>query len=711
MERLLRVLILEDVPTDAELAERELRRAGIPFTSRRVDTEADFRAALDEFQPDVILADYSLPQFDAMGALRILRDRASDVPLILVTGSQGEEVAVECIKAGAADYILKSSLTRLPTAVQNALERRELERARRRAEEELRYQFTRMHLLNRVVRAIAERQDVRSILEVTLQYLEDHLPVDYAGITGYDAVTQTFQVLHRGARSRALAEALGTDPGADVVADPAVFRRILEEKVLSIPDLSPDTPLQQKLVQAGIHSGVFVLLTVADRPFGVLAVYRQAAYGFSPADLNFLQALGEHVSLAVQHARILEDLRRAYEDLRQTQRVVMQQERLRALGQMASGIVHDINNALSPILGYVELLLETEPDLNERVRRQLEIVKTAAADIAQIVARIREFYRSRGADEPLFPVDLNRVAEQAVDLTRPRWRDVPQERGVVVEVRTELEPGLPTVLGLEGEIREAIVNLVLNAVDAMPQGGVLTIRTYKQADRVVLEVQDTGVGMDEETRRRCLEPFFTTKGRAGTGLGLAVVYGVMQRHEGDIQVESELGQGTTVRLVFPLPTTGAVPARSRLEESTPLDRPLHVLVIDDEPLLRELMKELLQSDGHRVEVADGGQAGLEAFRTALARGAPFDVVITDLGMPYVDGRAVAQAVKQESPATPVILMTGWGTRLRAETPVPTAVDCVLEKPPKLHEVRRVLRRVFRPGGRDGEAGPVVLGTS
>ncbi len=702
MDRLLRILILEDVLTDAELAEWELRRAGIPFTSRRVDTEADFQAALDEFQPDVILADYSLPQFNAMEALRILRDRASDVPLILVTGSQGEEVAVECIKAGAADYILKSSLTRLPTAVQNALERRELERARRRAEEELRYQFTRMHLLNRIVRAIAERQDVRSILEVTLQYLEDHLPVDYAGITGYDAATQTFQVLYRGVRSRALAEALGTDPGAAVLADPAVFRRILEEKVLSMPDISPDTPLQQKLVQAGIHSGVFVLLTVADRPFGVLAVYRQAAYGFSPADLSFLQALGEHVSLAIQHARILEDLRRAYEDLRQTQRAVMQQERLRALGQMASGIVHDVNNALSPILGYVELLLETEPDLNERVRRQLEIVKTAAADIAQIVARIREFYRSRGADEPLFPVDLNRVAEQAVDLTRPYWRDVPQERGVVVEVRMELEPGLPTVLGLEGEIREAVVNLVLNAVDAMPQGGVLTIRTYKRADRVVLEVQDTGVGMDEETRRRCLEPFFTTKERAGTGLGLAVVYGVMQRHEGDIQVESELGQGTTVRLIFPLPT-GAVPARPRPEESTPLDRSLHVLVIDDEPLLRELMKELLQSDGHRVEVADGGQAGLEAFRAARARGTPFDVVITDLGMPYVDGRAVVQAVKQESPATPVILMTGWGTPLRAEVPVPTAVDYVLEKPPKVHEVRRALRRVLRPGGRDGGA--------
>ncbi|GBC85593.1 Blue-light-activated protein [bacterium HR11] len=695
MDRPLRILILEDVPTDAELVEWELRRAGLVFTSRRVDTEADFRAALDDFEPDVILADYSLPQFDAMAALRILRDRASDVPFILVTGSQGEEVAVECIKAGAADYILKTSLTRLPTAVQNALERRELERARRRAEEELRYQLTRMHLLNRIVRAIAERQDVRSILEVTLQYLEEHMPVAYAGIGLYDEATQTVRVLHVGPRSRALAEAPEVGPGAVVSVDPAVLRRVVEDKVLYIPDLPVDSPLYQKLVRAGIHSVVTVPLLVDGRLFGLLAVFQPTAYAFSPADLGFLQALGEHVALAIQHARILEDLQRAYEDLRQTQRAVMQQERLRALGQMASGIVHDINNALSPILGYVELLLETEPDLNERVRRQLEIVKTAAADIAHIVARIREFYRSRGADETLFPVDLNRVAEQAVDLTRPRWRDIPQERGLVIEVRMELEPGLPTVLGQEGEIREAVVNLILNAVDAMPRGGVLTIRTFRRGDRVALEVQDTGVGMDEETRRRCLEPFFTTKGKAGTGLGLAVVYGVMQRHEGDIQIESELGRGTTVRLVFPLPTGEAGRPRPPAEEGGPLERSLRVLVVDDEPLLRELMKEILQGDGHEVEVADGGQAGLDAFHAALARGTPFDVVITDLGMPYVDGRAVATAVKQASPATPVILMTGWGTRLKAEAPIPPVIDYVLEKPPKFHEVRRALRQVVR----------------
>lgn len=696
MDRPLRILILEDVPTDAELIERELRRAGLAFTSRRVDTEADFRAALDDFEPDVILADYSLPQFTAMEALRILRDQASDVPLILVTGSQGEEVAVECIKAGAADYILKSSLTRLPTAVQNALERWEVERVRRRAEEELRHQLVRTRLLNQIVRAIAERQDVRSILEVTLQYLEEQMPVDYAGIGRYDAAARAFQVLYTGPRSRPLAEVLGLIPGAMPPIDQMPYLPgHLQEPILYMPDLPMDTPMRRKLVQAGIHSAVVVPLRIQGHLFGVLAVFRRTAYSFSPADLNFLQALGEHVALAVQHARVLEDLQRAYEDLRQTQRAVMQQERLRALGQMASGIVHDINNALSPILGYVELLLETEPDLNERVRRQLEIIKTAAADIAHIVTRIREFYRSRGTDEPLFPVDLNRIVEQAIDLTRPRWRDIPQERGVVIEVRPELEPGLPTVLGLEDEIREAVVNLILNAVDAMPQGGVLTIRTFQQGDRVVLEVRDTGVGMDEETRRRCLEPFFTTKGRAGTGLGLAVVYGVVQRHGGDIQIESELGRGTVVRLVFPLPAEGAGSPRPQFEESGSLDRPLHVLVIDDEPLLRELMREMLQRDGHQVEVADGGQAGLDAFHEALARGTPFDVVITDLGMPHVDGRAVAQAVKQVAPTTPVILMTGWGTRLKAEAPVPPTVDHILEKPPKFHEVRRALRRVVR----------------
>src|SRR5437016_10366063 len=228
----------------------------------------------------------------------------------------------------------------------------------------------------------------------------------------------------------------------------------------------------------------------------------------------------------------------------------MQHERLLALGQMASGIAHDINNAISPVALYTESLLEKEPGLSPRTRSHLETIQRAIDDVAQTVARMREFYRQREPQMTLAPVDVNRPVQQVVDLTRARWSDMAQQRGIVIEMRTELAPDLPAIMGADNEIREAVTNLIFNAVDAMPNGGPLTVRTrvaQQQAPpadegavprSVRVEVIDSGIGMDEDTRRRCLEPFFSTKGERGTGLGLAMVYGAVQRHSADIEIES-----------------------------------------------------------------------------------------------------------------------------------------------------------------------------
>jgi CheY-like chemotaxis protein len=194
--------------------------------------------------------------------------------------------------------------------------------------------------------------------------------------------------------------------------------------------------------------------------------------------------------------------------------------------------------------------------------------------------------------------------------------------------------------------------------------------------------------MDEDTRRRCLEPFFTTKGERGTGLGLAMVYGTMQRHGADIDIESAIGKGTSVRLSFAIPTksaTGAV--ASIMASAVP---PLRILVVDDDPLVLKSLRDTLEADGHSVTTADGGQAGFDAFLAARAQDNPFPVVITDLGMPYVDGRTVSSSVKTAAPTTIVILLTGWGQRLVAEGDIPPHVDRVLSKPPKLREVREAL---------------------
>jgi CheY-like chemotaxis protein len=207
----------------------------------------------------------------------------------------------------------------------------------------------------------------------------------------------------------------------------------------------------------------------------------------------------------------------------------------------------------------------------------------------------------------------------------------------------------------------------------------------------VVEVSDTGIGMNEQTCKRCLEPFFSTKGKRGTGLGLAMVYGVMERHEGKIEIDSELGKGSTFRLIFPV--RKAANQGVSAEVDTPTTEPLRVLYIDDEPLLRDLLKEMLERDGHEVEVSDGGQSGLDAFRSACQRGDPFDVVITDLGMPYVDGRQVAKTLKHEAPGTPVVMLTGWGAFMKEDGSPPTHVDGVLSKPPRSRELRETLRRL------------------
>src|SRR5260221_7765407 len=372
---------------------------------------------------------------------------------------------------------------------------------------------------------------------------------------------------------------------------------------------------------------------------------------------------------------------------------------------MAGGIAHDINNALSPVALYTESLLETEPTLSANARDYLETPRRRSGDAAPRRGRRGEFSRQREPQLTLTPVALNRLVQQVIDLTRARWSDMPMQRGTVIAMRTELAADLPAIAGVESEIREALTNLILNAVDALPNGGSVTLRTRREAaddgklgnvmpGNVVVEVADDGAGMDEETRRRCLEPFFTTKGERGTGLGLAMVYGVVRRHNAEIDIASAPGMGTTVRFSLPVPTSFAGPAVQNYTGFVVPAR-LRLLLVDDDPLLLKSLRDTLEGDGHVVVTADDGQAGIATFRAAHARGEIFAAIITDLGMPTIDGRKVASAVKETSPATPVILLTGWGQRLRSDDDIPQHVDRVLSKPPKLREVREALAALCR----------------
>jgi CheY-like chemotaxis protein/anti-sigma regulatory factor (Ser/Thr protein kinase) len=256
---------------------------------------------------------------------------------------------------------------------------------------------------------------------------------------------------------------------------------------------------------------------------------------------------------------------------------------------------------------------------------------------------------------------------------------------------------LPLARGVESEIREALINLIFNAVDAMPSGGTVTLRTAKGTPNLAgqptvdIEVVDTGLGMDAETRRRCLEPFFTTKGERGSGLGLAMVYGIVQRHGGNIAIESELGAGTTVRLTFAAATGTEVNAEIAEEQS--VARSLRILVVDDDTVVLKSIRDMLESDEHAVVAVEEGQQAIQTFMSALAV-LPFEVVMTDLGMPHVDGRQVAAAVKAASPDTPVIMLTGWG-RLMTDAEMPPHVDRLLSKPPNQRELQAVLASLSR----------------
>ena len=409
----------------------------------------------------------------------------------------------------------------------------------------------------------------------------------------------------------------------------------------------------------------------------------------------------EQESVILSQKNLPTDLREAYAELRRTQHAAGQQERLRALGQMASGIAHDINNALSPVLTFSEMIL-AEDDLSATSRKRLHHIQTAGEDIARLVARMRDFYRSRTSHDELAEVNVSALVEQVVELTRPRWKDMAQRNGIAIRVETRVDPNVPTVHSEETELREALTNLILNSVEAMPDGGTITLSASvterAQKRQLVLQVADTGQGMSEYVQKRCLEPFFSTKDlRGGSGLGLAMVYGVMQRHNGTIEFDSQEGHGTRVRLCFPVneskPASSAVPVSVAAK-----CQPLRILCVDDEPVLREMLEQALGSQGHHVAVAADGQEAVDVFKREQTGKNPFDVVITDLGMPGMDGLGVARRVRAFAPRASIILLTGWGTLLGEDASEAAMFDAILSKPARIQELISALAKTKRQTG-------------
>lgn len=456
---------------------------------------------------------------------------------------------------------------------------------------------------------------------------------------------------------------------------------------------NPEIVGREALVAQGVRTFSGLPVMLGDRLLGVLAVSDREGRPLGEADEALLRALVGQAAVAIQNARLYEDARaheiearRALAELRRTQEQLVRMEKLRALGEMASGVAHDFNNVLAVILGRVQLLQRKLED--PTFQRWLAIVEQAALDGAQTVRQIQEFTRVR-RDQPTQTVDVNQAIRDAVEMTRARWQDESQSRGVPIQLALDLG-AVPPVDGQPSELREVLTNLILNAVDALPRGGQIRIATRERGERVEVSVADTGVGMSESVRRRIFEPFFSTKGPSGTGLGLAMVYGIVSRHGGEILVDTAEGAGSTFTIRLPV---GRPPPALVTRAPTVDVESVRVLVIDDEPFVRDTLGDILRQQHHDVVVADDGVSGLARFREGT-----FDLVMTDLAMPGMSGWQVAQAVKAARPTVPVVLVTGWGVEVQADELQTHGVDRVMTKPFRYEDVQEVLASFRGAGG-------------
>ncbi len=517
--------------------------------------------------------------------------------------------------------------------------------------------------LNEMVELAARIPQIQDLLGLVLQTTMRAVRATVGSIMILDRERQTLKL--------AVSKGVPDDvvSSAEVKVGEGIAGKVVEmgEPVL-VEDIASDSRFNRpNAPQYGSGSFISMPIRVGDRVIGVINMAKKKEPGaegtarpqpFGSIDLQFLNALMTYIGYAVDNARLLEEaqqsaqqLQGVVDDLKATQAQLVRGETLRAMGQLSSGMAHHLNNLFAVILGRTELLLGKVDE--PAVRRSLEILQRTSQDGAEVVRRVQRFSRVQPVSEPV-AVDLNQLAQEVVELTRPRWHDESLLRGSQIEVA--VEPGqIPAAAGEPAPLREVLMNVLLNATEAMPRGGQITFRTWTAGGRVHCAMSDTGTGMSEDVRRRALEPFFTTKGPKSTGLGLSVAYGTVQRHGGTLTIESAEGQGTTVTISLPPASAAAAPQAARPAAVTP-GVPLRVLVIDDEMQVRTTLGDILENQGHTVVQASGGREGLGV----LENGQPIDVVLTDLGMPDMTGWDVARMVQERWPDLPVGLVTGWG---------------------------------------------------
>ncbi len=549
--------------------------------------------------------------------------------------------------------------------------------------ETLESRVTHLALVDDISRTVTASLEHDAALQAIVTQVPRAVPCQRLTLASYNSNDYTFTV-------RALWLAEGeTNIGVGTVAsigDTEAGVALRTGRLHYVPDLAQSQyPLSQMLLPEGLHSAVHVPIMAPEGCLGMLSLSRSDPQAFSAHDRSLLGSIAPHIATAFRNAELYTQAQKAYTELAAAQERNVQAEKLRALGEMASGVAHDFNNLLTIILGHMELIKTPNSPSFERSRRA---IIQAAQDGAQTVRRIREFVRTQ-PEQHTTPVDLAELGDDVLQLTRPRWHAAMLKKGITIHVRTDLR-NVPLVFGSAAELREVVTNLILNAVDAMPQGGMLSLATGVADKQVWLEVADTGQGIAPEVRERIFEPFYTTKAQRGTGLGLAVSRSIARRHEGDLIVESALGAGSRFRLILPLHEQAAHPQEIQvLAASAPLES-LRILLVEDDQGVRETMQQLFVLDGHTVAAAACGPDALELFRPGA-----YDVVCSDLGMPGMNGWELIGQLRAQEPDLVTILLSGWGAQIDMDEARAKGVDYVVPKPIDMEALNTALSEAAR----------------
>ena len=808
MSNNLRILFLEDSLYDAELSIAALEKAGYTCQWERIETRAEFLARLDPSAPDydVILADYNLPTFDGLTALKLFLERDLDIPFILVSGALGEEIAIESLKTGATDYVLKDRLSRLAPVVKRALREKEEQQQRKQAEAEIRRKNRELALFNRIITATVSDLPLEETLRIVCRELGQIFDVDRIAASLLNETKSEATVVAEYRANRDHPPALNqTIP---IKGSPS-FRRLLAQKTPLIMQNAPTDPrlnaVSDRMGQSNVMSLLLLPLLVEDELIGALTLSSTGQRKFPASEVNLAWSAMDQVSASLARARLEQSRRRltmaieqatdsviitntegtilyvnpAFEDITgysraeaigqnprvlksgkqddahykelwdtisagkvwrgrfinkkkdgsfftedaaitpirdkhgeivnyiATKRDVTQElqleeqyrqaQKMEAIGLLTSGIAHDFNNMLTVIMGYSGVLLsDYAPD--DPHREDIEQIKLAAERAAALTRQLLAFSRQQTLRPQI--LNLNQVIGNLEKMLR---RMIGED--IILLVKLLPEPG--QIEADPGQIEQILMNLAVNARDAMPDGGRLIVETSNRivdaaqaarhinlppGDYIVLSITDTGCGMDENTRTHIFEPFFTTKGVGrGTGLGLSTVYGIVQQNKGHIEVDSVLNQGTTFTIYFPQASPTTAPVLPRKTAPTSATGKETILLVEDENGVRLITARMLKKLGYAVLEANSAETALELCRQ---RNEKIDLLITDIVMPDMGGPDLAKKLARSNPGLKTLFISGYTGEMLNKYDISLSSVIFLEKPFTVKTLSRKAREAL-----------------